>query len=788
MKDDDKTRDELIRENEELRQRVGSFEQRGARLATELDSLRTSEARYRQAVETSPNAILTLDKSCTILSWNESCRRVTGCCADEALGKDFSLLCLEPAQDRLLRETLAAVFRGGAFSDLEFEFVDREANKTPMVSRAYPVLDGLGNVVECVLANTDVGRLKSTENALRESEEMFSKAFQGNAFPMVISKIDDERFVQVNDAFLKTLEYEEDEVIGKTSLELGIWVHGSQRDEFSRAVKERGCVREREAIIRTKNGKVLYGLLSADLIQLRDEPHLLTAFHDITRLREAEERFRLAAGVATDLIYEWDVANDALEWFGDIERTLGFGEGEFPRNMDAWKKRIYPDDAARLSDAVERRRRCADPISYEYRIRKKDGGLRYWSDRAAPILDESGRPRKWVGVCTDITDKMTAETALKKSEEKFRTIFEGARDGIFGVDVHTRKAVLASPGMCTLTGYGSQELLELGVDDIHPVEDLPFVLDQFHKLREGEIRVAGDIPVLRKDGTVVYCDISTGFSKYSDQDVFLGFFRDVTERKQAEENLKHALDESLLLRRKADTANQAKSRFLAGMSHEIRTPLNAVIGFSEILHDQTYGELSEKQRRFLGYIIESSRHLLRLLDEVLDLAKVESGKMQLEFEQVTLKEILDAGLVMVQERAMRNSVILELHIDDEAGNLQIRADRVKLLQIMFNLLSNAAKFTPEGGCIRVEAHRKNDLLVVTVADTGIGLSPDDTDRVFEPFEQLQLRSGGKPKGTGLGLSLTRKLVELHGGQICAHSDGPGQGSTFTFAIPIDRQA
>lgn len=136
---------------------------------------------------------------------------------------------------------------------------------------------------------------------------------------------------------------------------------------------------------------------------------------------------------------------------------------------------------------------------------------------------------------------------------------------------------------------------------------------------------------------------------------------------------------------------------------------------------------------------------------------------------------------------MKNSPTLELHIDDEAGNLQIRADRVKLLQIMFNLLSNAAKFTPEGGSIRVDAHRKNDLLVVTVADTGIGLSPDDTDRVFEPFEQLQLHGGGKPKGTGLGLSLTRKLVELHGGQIYAHSDGPGQGSAFTFSIPIDLQ-
>jgi signal transduction histidine kinase len=243
------------------------------------------------------------------------------------------------------------------------------------------------------------------------------------------------------------------------------------------------------------------------------------------------------------------------------------------------------------------------------------------------------------------------------------------------------------------------------------------------------------------------------------------------------ENLNRMNDELRGLYEELETVNRHKSEFLANMSHELRTPLNAIIGFSELLQQQLYGQLNERQLQYVDDVLQAGRHLLSLINDILDLSKVEAGRMELELEDVSLADVLQAGVTMHAERAARAGVKLELESD--GGGLTLYADERKLRQVVFNLLSNAVKFTPRNGTVSVSARASDAIVEVAVRDTGPGIAPDDQSLIFEEFRQAGDQGD---EGTGLGLPLARKFVELHGGRLWVESE-VGRGSTFLFTIP-----
>jgi signal transduction histidine kinase len=271
----------------------------------------------------------------------------------------------------------------------------------------------------------------------------------------------------------------------------------------------------------------------------------------------------------------------------------------------------------------------------------------------------------------------------------------------------------------------------------------------------------------------------------------------VSDRKAAEEQIK-MLNQSLEQRtqdlavtnselqirnREVEKANRLKSNFLATMSHELRTPLNSIIGFSDLLAEQTAGALTEKQERFVRHIQESSRYLLALISDILDLSKIEAGRLELKYETFHMSVAVDEVLSTLRPLAAAKEIELRTEVNEE---LFLDADRVRVKQVLYNLLSNAIKFTPEEGQVRLVARPEGSLLAISVLDTGIGIPREEQESVFEAFHQLSSTGPGIREGTGLGLSITKLLVEQHGGRIRVESE-PGKGSRFYFTMPARRK-
>jgi PAS domain S-box-containing protein len=330
-----------------------------------------------------------------------------------------------------------------------------------------------------------------------------------------------------------------------------------------------------------------------------------------------------------------------------------------------------------------------------------------------------------------------------------------------------------------VTGYSADELLgqhtRIFKSGRHPPE---FYAELWATLTAGR-QWQGEFCNRTKNGELEWemASIAPVCGPSGDVSHYIAVKEVVTERRRVMEALEVA-------RLEAVSANRAKSEFLASMSHELRTPLTALIGFSEVLRDRTFGPLNDKQIRYVNHMLMAANQLLSLINDVLDLAKIEAGRVDLELSRVALPVLIQQAIELVREKANERSI----RLDAEVQVPSVDADERMLRQILANLLANAVKFTPKGGTVSVSAHQTGNVLQVGVRDTGIGISPDDQLLLFHDFIQLHPGYARQHEGTGLGLALCRRFVNLHGGRIWVDSHGGGQGSTFWFTIRLQREA
>ena len=409
--------------------------------------------------------------------------------------------------------------------------------------------------------------------------------------------------------------------------------------------------------------------------------------------------------------------------------------------------------------------------------------------RVRRLFQGKGDTREFQAVIQDITQRKQSEQALRAGEEKYRSLIDHIPDVVWTADAN-RNLIYISGNAVKVLGYSFEELLgvQLWLNRIHP-EDKARVGQAYQKLFSDGEKFDVEYRICRKDGGWIWLH-NRALTTRPGEGIMCadGLFKDITQRRQAEAALQHAKEA-------AESANLAKSQFLANMSHELRTPLNAIIGFSEILADKTFGDLNDRQFKYSNNILNSGRQLLQLINDILDLAKVEAGRVELMRNTFSVAQALSEVHTIVKTLANKKNISLEFAAAPDLPSLF--ADEAKFKQVMYNLLSNAIKFTPDGGKVFVTAAIQNatsadsspagESLRVAVTDTGIGIGVNDQERVFKEFEQVDSSYGRQQQGTGLGLALTKRLIEMHGGRIWVESEGvEGKGSTFTFLIPLPK--
>jgi PAS domain S-box-containing protein len=354
------------------------------------------------------------------------------------------------------------------------------------------------------------------------------------------------------------------------------------------------------------------------------------------------------------------------------------------------------------------------------------------------------------------------ENALRESEDRYKAIFEGASDGFLVADMKTQQFLFANPKICEMTGYSLRELLELSVNDIHPKKDLPFVIDQFTKQAQGRLDVAEDIPVLRKDKTVLYCDINSKVMQIGERKLLVGFFRDITERKKIE---------------------RMKDQFVSMVSHELRTPLTSIRASLGLVTSGFGGVLSEKGRRMVEIAVTNTDRLVRLINNILDSERLASGETSMERKQCSTAQLVTQAADVMKPMAEKAGISFSVECQDA----ELWADPDRIVQVLTNLISNGIKFSPKGGRIWVTAERKENQMLFKVQDEGRGIPPDKLGLLFERFQQLDSSDARERGGSGLGLSISRSIIEQHNGKIWVES-AVGKGSTFFFTLPLLQEA
>ena len=487
------------------------------------------------------------------------------------------------------------------------------------------------------------------------------------------------------------------------------------------------------------------------------------------------ERFQVAARTASDLIYEWVVGDDILLWFGDIDQALGFGPGEIPRNIEGWVSLIHPDDQASLAGSIERHRTVTVPIDEEYRIRTKDGAWRHWTDRGVPILDEQGRPVKWIGVCADITERRQAEKSLRESEERCRYLAEGAMEAIFinkeGICLEANQAA------ADMFGYESTEAIKgiFGTDVIAP---------ESHELVRAHMLTNSSEPYdavgRHKNGATFPVSIKAKTMNYKDEGpVRVTIVRDITGRKRAEEEKAH-LEAQLRQSQKIEAIGNLAS----GVAHDINNMLAAVMGLASIL--QMDIDPDDPSQEEVEGILSACNKGHELTRNLLGFAR----KGRIRKERVSLNRLI-GELVNLLKRTISKQIDLEIRLKKELA--LVEGDPGQLNQLLFNLALNASDAMAGRGALLISTEevvlderavsvyrdiRPGPFVRLRVRDTGAGMDEETREHAFEPFFTT------KPvgKGTGLGLSMVYGMVKNHGGFVQLDSK-KGRGTMVTVYLP-----
>ncbi|MGB0652207.1 MAG: PAS domain S-box protein [Thermoplasmatota archaeon] len=498
-------------------------------------------------------------------------------------------------------------------------------------------------------------------------------------------------------------------------------------------------------------------------------------------LRQSKTRLAEAQAVARVGSWEWDVGANSIRWSDELYRLFGLAPDAFAATYEAYVERLHPDDRERVEATVGQAMQDHLPYTLDHRIRRPDGEVRWVHSVGRVEVDDQGRPTRLLGTAQDVTDQKTAEL-------RFEALLESAPDAFLLADPEGT-IVLVNEQAEQLFGYDRQELLGQKVEAIIP--------QRYHAAHKGHRKRYGDQPrkrpmgagsdlrARRKDGSEFPVEISLSPIKTDGGTQVMAAVRDITERAAAAEADRIAF-ERLLEIQKLQEMDRFKTALLNTASHELNTPLTPLQLQLHLLRSGRLGDLDDRQEHALAIVGRNVDRLAHLVRDFLDVARLESHRLLLRPGPTDLGSLARTSIQSFEVQAERQDVTVTLTAPEDLG---LTADPERLSQVLDNLLSNAIKFSPPGGTITIEAaperHQEEDGLRVTFTDEGRGLSPEQKAKLFQPFSQAHAHQPDAPSGTGLGLYICKGIIEQHGGSLGVDSDGPDQGATFWFWVPLE---
>jgi PAS domain S-box-containing protein len=739
------SRTTLAAQVEALRRRVKTLERGRTRSRRAEASLRESEARFRALFEHASDLIIAADLDGAIISVNRATEETLQWPQEALIGRNIREL-ITPESFARGEERMRRVLAGEKLPKIfGLEAVRRDGSVVPLEGWARLLRNAEGRPVGHEGVYRDITERRLAEEAVRESEERYRNLVD-NASDSIMTFSLDGNVTSVNRAYAKLTGWTTDELMGKNWQTLVAPIDRERMAERTRrtlAGEKLPSIFEVAALC--KDGRV---------VQLEGRARTMRTLHG------TPVGFQ---GVYRD-ISERKRAEEALRESEERYRLM-FQEAEDAR---AVLDRLY-----RVTSAMQMSWEREDRLrAFEQGVHDALGFDRFYVALASPDL-------RTLDVATAVGVEMFESLPLSPAAGPFFHVFQTRRPLAVLSDDDLRLLALANWEYLERPYMRSRRFIVaplLAGDRVIGVASAdnkttgrpitPVHVELFSLLCQ-QLATALEEARLYAEARAREQEVATRNRELTDALV------------QNERLLRELEDKSAQLQ----VASQHKSEFLANMSHELRTPLNAIIGFSEVLSEGMFGDINEKQAEYLKDILESGRHLLSLINDILDLSKIEAGHMELELSDFDLPNAIANALILVRERASRRGITHGSTIDERLG--MIHGDERKVKQVLLNLLSNALKFTPEGGRIDVGASLHDDVVEVSVADTGIGIAPADQGAVFEEFRQVGT-ADKKAEGTGLGLALSRKFIELHGGRIWVKSE-VGIGSTFTFTLPLTDQ-
>jgi PAS domain S-box-containing protein len=494
--------------------------------------------------------------------------------------------------------------------------------------------------------------------------------------------------------------------------------------------------------------------------------------HAEETLRDREVRLQIALSAARMASWHWDLITGRLVWDGT------------PYTWTDFVRRVHPDDQLSVRNAVDEALRERQDLDLQFRVAQPENTVRWLTLKAKVFQGQDGRPAYITGVSIDVTERQNAAEALRASEKRYRLAARATNDAIWDWDL-TTGLVEWNEGIRTLFGYTAEQVgndVTWRFNQIHP-DDRDRVISGFNAVIEGggrfwsdeyQFRCANGSYAIVNDRAYIEHDESGKAVR------LIAAMTDVTRLKQAEREREQLLRLEHAARKQAESANRVKDEFIATLSHELRTPLTPILGWAQLLRHRAADQVT--LQRGLEVVEQNARVQAKLIDDLLDMSRIVTGKLQVKMQSVEIQPIIRAAIEAVRPAADAKGVRIELATN--RSPIQLTADPNRLQQVVWNLLSNAVKFTPNGGFVTVSTEQVGVELRIVVADTGEGIVPEFLPYVFDRFSQADSTDVRTHGGLGVGLAIVRYIVELHGGTVMVESLGKGCGTTFTVSLPM----